>query len=174
MRWFVGSFVKAVLFVCTLSLSFAGSVNAFSAADDDKPKTKSASTAADAAKNVKSSDLSSGLTERERMLLDRVEQLEKRVAELESQRHPSGQSVAAATAAPSPNSLAVTNGALATAAPASALPAASASAPAPTEAASDVQPTPSAATRQTEKGNAAKKASASEPFAFADFTWLNG
>src|SRR5579863_10169219 len=57
-----------------------------------------------------------GLTERERMLLDRVEQLEKRVAELEAKKTEgassaaslgTGESTSAATAAPATNSTVV-------------------------------------------------------------------
>jgi hypothetical protein len=43
-----------------------------------------------------------GLTERERWLLDRVEQLEKRVAELETKSQPAGAPAAEAAASPAP------------------------------------------------------------------------
>jgi hypothetical protein len=59
--------------------------------NDSKPPAKPAAAAADS---------SPGLTERERMLLDRVEQLEKRVAELESVRGASGSLSTAGTNAP--------------------------------------------------------------------------
>jgi len=105
-----------------------------------------------------------GLTERERWLLDRVEQLEKRVEELESKSQPAGPSTPNAVlpaTSPSPEGAVVA----ATAAGSNAL--------APT-----VSPTtlPLAGVKQssekaTSRSSAPKKA---EPFAFADFTWLNG
>jgi hypothetical protein len=110
-----------------------------------------------------------GLTERERWLLDRVEQLEKRVAELESKSQP----VAPATAsAPSPNT---------------APPAATETAPVAVGTAGIASPTAAAtvAPAVTSPSSAAKensettttadsKPKKAEPFSFADFTWMNG
>jgi len=111
----------------------------------------------------------SGLTEREQMLLQRVEQLEKRVAELEGKRQanpgqpaggtgaaPSdpglrGSSFSASNASPSPNMAGDSNAIWVEKALASVL------------------------TQATEKGKSGStKTPAAEPFAFADFTWLNG
>jgi hypothetical protein len=112
-----------------------------------------------------------GLTERERWLLDRVEQLEKRVAELETK---TSSPAAPATAASSrPGSLNPT---------ASTLVAVAVSAsPTPTAAGANTNVIPaekvlaSVNPQATEKGKSgATKTPATEPFAFADFTWLNG
>src|ERR1700719_4714836 len=109
------------------------------------------------------------LTERERWMLDRMEQLEKRVAELEAKGNattlPAGD---ASAAQPAPAN-----------APASAVGAASPSL------VSGVTPARSNSLsndrvavlgpQATEKGKSgAVKTPATEPFAFADFTWLNG
>jgi len=123
---------------------------------DDSPKSDSASNTASRSKP----SAPSGLTERELWLLDRVEQLEKRVKELEGKRNI--ESASALETAPSPASVApvsiaqpVTTPALVTnvAKPAIGNVAASSPATAPSSA-----HTPAKA----------------EPFAFADFTWLNG
>ncbi len=137
------------------ALAFAG--------DDDKekPPTKPAATKIEAP---------APLTERERLLLDRVEQLEKRVADLEGKGNPSAASGADAAAVQ----------------PAATTPVASTAgvaAPGITSAAKATSPdllskdTPLAAVQPqaTDKGKlATSKAPASAPFAFADFTWLNG
>ena len=121
-----------------------------------------------------------GLTERERMLLDRVEQLEKRVAELEAKSAgPETTAVDAATA--QPNSASVTlpdreteSGSVAasTAVPAATAPSSLGS---NAIAAEKIVGSLSSAGQVSEGGKiATAKAPASEPFAFADFTWLNG
>ena len=91
------------------------------------------------------------LTERERLLLDRVEELEKRVEELESKGHPPAPTNPATPAAASSIALAPAVVATAAPAPASAQPHADSAAPSKTE-----------------------KQKPSEPFAWADWTWLNG
>ena len=132
------------------------------------------------------------LTARERLLLDRVEQLEKRVADLESKGTKNEVPAAAADALP--------------AQPASANPTASAAAPVSTAGmtSGSTSATASAATSSTNSGTtsgvgptspdllakgisatvqpqgidkgklATTQVPAREPFAFADFTWLNG
>jgi hypothetical protein len=101
------------------------------------------------------------LTERERWMLDRMEQLEKRVAELEARSKPASNDTRTAreietiTAQPART-------AVASAAPS----AGSVVTPSATVAAMKSQEQPSAAS-----GAKPEKA---EPFAFADFTWLNG
>jgi putative OmpL-like beta-barrel porin-2 len=109
------------------------------------------------------------LTERERWLLDRVEQLEKRVADLEFKGNPTATPTADASAVEP----ALTNAAT----------------PSVAEAASNISPGTMPArlsslsndrvvavgSQATEKGKSgAAKPPAAEPFAFADFTWLNG
>ena len=109
------------------------------------------------------------LTERERQLLDRVEQLEKRMAELEGKAQP--------TAAPAPassDSSAVSTGsAVAGSAPAAA-PSTVSAEPASsrvTNVATAVRVQPQAM-EKTATGTV--KPEKAQPFAFADFTWLNG
>ena len=117
-----------------------------------------------------------GLTERERMLLDRVEQLEKRVAELEAKGPLAapGASRAEEVASTQPSPAGNANTAsVATVGPPGT------SATITPSASTDVIPTDKAvgslSSQTTEKGKSgAAKVSASEPFAFADFTWLNG
>src|SRR5579864_2114378 len=95
-------------FASILALSFAlaaafgvSPTNARSLDDDSKPPAKPA--ASDDSKKDKYS--SAGLTERERLLLDRVEQLEKRVAELESARSSASDPSAVAPNAPAANAM---------------------------------------------------------------------
>jgi hypothetical protein len=109
------------------------------------------------------------LSERERMLLDRLEELEKRVADLESKGNPTTSPVADASAAQPPSANADTSVVRA------ATPGVSAGA---TSANSDSLANDRAAAvgpQATEKGKSgAAKPGKAEPFAFADFTWLNG
>jgi hypothetical protein len=97
------------------------------------------------------------ISARERMLLDRLEELEKRVAELEAKAPP----VAAAPAAVPATEISP----LETVSPPEALSATSAGVP--------VAPANSIGPQATEKGKAGQQ-NPSEPFGFADFTWLNG
>jgi hypothetical protein len=119
------------------------------------------------------------LTERERLLLDRVEQLEKRVEELESKAQPSSPAAPSATSAPAagPETTAATvatpsmrpsatsGGISATAATT-----ASATGANPTDMGATAAVSQPAAINQTADNTKTK----AEPFAFADFTWLNG
>jgi Putative beta-barrel porin-2, OmpL-like. bbp2 len=109
------------------------------------------------------------LSERERMLLDRLEELEKRVADLESKGNPTTSPVADASAAQPPSANPDTSVVRA------ATPGVSAGA---TSANSDSLANDRAAAvgpQATEKGKSgAAKPGKAEPFAFADFTWLNG
>ena len=114
-------------------------------------------------------DAPAPLTERERWLLDRVEQLEKRVAELESK---SNTPVASATEV-SPLQPASSNLSM------SSLPSGATSAAPAAVAITNVVPAEKivvfGTAQATEEGKSgAAKRAASEPFAFADFTWLNG
>jgi hypothetical protein len=109
------------------------------------------------------------LTARERWLLDRVEQLEKRVADLETKGDPNAISGADASAAQ----------------PVAANPGTSAVSPATPRMPPGAKPPNSESLsnnsavavgpQATEKGKSgAAKPGKAEPFAFADFTWLNG
>jgi hypothetical protein len=120
-------------------------------------------------------DAPAPLTERERYLLDRVELLEKRVAELETNSNKSAASKAEAGASQpvTPGAVvipgAANNGsAAATAAPGEAA-APALGAIAKNSGDSTMGP------QATEKGKSgAAKPQKAEPFSFADFTWLNG
>lgn len=104
------------------------------------------------------------LTERERWLLERVEQLEKRVADLESK---SG--AAQPSAAESLKSTETTSASSSTPVAETATPSATSAGIAPNSA------LPAVTGQATEKGKpGAAKVPPAEPFAFADFTWLNG
>jgi hypothetical protein len=178
MRTFARLYVSPVLVLCLIAFSSGGLTRAHSRPSDDDGATKPATTSTDSAKDAKpatpAENAATGLTERERMLLDRVEQLERRVAELEMMHQP------AVAAAPS----ATTN----SASPAPVMTVANAAeslstTPAPTNNTNASSYAPAVATNAaltpatnvaTQAADKAKKAPASDPFAFADFTWLNG
>src|ERR1700739_368275 len=153
-------FKKAVC-LTLLGLCSVGSVRALAGDDGkDNPPAKPVTT------NI---EAPAPLTARERMLLDRVELLKKRVADLkEKTTAPPGTSGADAPANQ----------------PASTTPVASTTgvaAPVATSGTTSANPDlvskggTAAVEPQTDKSQlAAAKAPASEPFAFADFTWLNG
>jgi hypothetical protein len=103
-------------------------------------------------------------TETERLLLDRIEKLEKRLADMESARGSSTAPAASTLSAP----MAVSAPRVASSAPASAA-AFAGSLPSPLQAA---PPTTQQATVSNEQPPAPP--AEPEPFGFADFTWLNG
>ena len=113
-------------------------------------------------------DAPAPLTERERWLLDRVEELEKRVADLESKGNTTAPSGADASAAQPASLNAATSSIAATpSVTAGTTPANSDSLS--NESAKAIGP------QATEKGKSgAAKPAKADPFAFADFTWLNG
>jgi hypothetical protein len=180
MRTFARLYVSPILGLCLAVLSSGWLIPAQARSLDDDAAAKPATSSADSSKDSKAapnSAATSGLTERERMLLDRVEQLEKRVAELESAHQP-----AAAAESPTSNS---GSPASATVAPTSAssegsaTPATSVTANSSggrgsvpgVSATAALAPATAVGTQAADKS---KKAPASDPFAFADFTWLNG
>jgi hypothetical protein len=112
-----------------------------------------------------------GLTEGEVWLLDRVEQLEKRVAELEAKTNPPALTAVSAPV-PQPATENAVNAPAASGTPGG-VPAPAA--PASTNAIATSTVAASLGTQATEKGKSGTaKPAAAEPFAFADFTWLNG
>jgi hypothetical protein len=114
-------------------------------------------------------DAPAPLTERERWLLDRVEQLEKRVADLESKTSNTASSARDGSAA-APASLNAATSAIAAAAPYIA----PRVAPANSDSASN-EDAAGVGPQATEKGKSgAAKPGKTDPFSFADFTWLNG
>ena len=117
-----------------------------------------------------------GLTEREQYLLDRVEQLERRVEELESK---SGQPATPAATVSQPGTK---DAAISVATPGGAT-AATAATVTPTNTISSsnsslsnlvIGPQGQATEKGKSGGTATGKAAKAEPFAFGDFTWLTG
>ncbi|HKN74946.1 MAG TPA: outer membrane beta-barrel protein [Candidatus Acidoferrum sp.] len=172
MRAFVQK--KMPIFAIFSALLCASTAPGLLLADDEKDKNAPPAKAAAAKPDAPAS----GLTERERMLLDRVEQLEKRVAELEA-KEPAG-------AAPSAPVRAAATDAVPAGAPAASTAAVNAAAP---PSASGVKsagtidpgtvPTVAPNQEQTPPTNVAAVATTGkpgyiEPFSDADWTWLNG
>jgi hypothetical protein len=135
---------------------------------DDKDSKNSAAKAAPA-----KPDSPVPLSERERWMLDRMEQLEKRVAELEAKSNPPALT---ATPAAAPVAQPATESAVnALAAPGASGVVPASTAPANTNAIPTSSVVASLGTKAAEKGKSgAEKPPVAEPFAFADFTWLNG
>ncbi len=136
---------------------------------DDKETTNPPAKTAPAKSDAPKMEAPAPLTERERWMLDRMEQLEKRVAELESKNN---SPVTAATEV-SPSHPTSPN------APMSSLPAgaelAAPAAVASTNVISTDKTVALGTAQATEKGKSgAAKGAKAEPFAFADFTWLTG
>ena len=145
---------------------------------DDKSDGKNSGDAAAKPAAVKIDAPALGLTERERWLLDRVEQLEKRVAELETKSQLAvGPTTEAAT--PTAEATAADPAPVAASSPSAASAVAPAAAPsAGANAISNdrvVAAIAGVGPQATEKGKSgAAKPQKAEPFTFADFTWLNG
>src|SRR5712671_3131196 len=139
---------KKVVSLVLLTLSCGTTIPVFAATDENGKTEPLAKTA------TAKTDAPAPLTERERWLLDRVELLEKRVADLESKGESAAASAADVSAAlpPSANSATSAN---------------------PKSPSSDR--VRAIAPQVTEKGKSgAAKPGKADPFAFADFTWLNG
>ena len=148
--------LKRLVWLMLVAVSCGSAVPVVVFADDDgkgEPPAKPAATA-----KIEAPAL---LTERERWMLDRMEQLEKRVAELEAKGQPavpsSGEPAASHPSVVVPTTAQpgiggnVGSGEVASVVPSAAL----------------------SATPRTEEKVSTKPAKA-EPFAFADFTWLTG
>lgn len=152
--------LTALSLVTTLLWASVFSTRVF--ADDGAPSGTASSVKLDAPKP--------GLTEREQYLLDRVEQLERRVEELESKSAPPAAEPVASQ--PATNGVANSNATpgVTVATPATVVPSNAIS--------NSSNPMIASQGQATEKGKsggtATSKAAKTEPFAFADFTWLNG
>jgi hypothetical protein len=150
---------KRVVSLVLVTVLCGSTIPVFASTDDD---AKSEPPAKRVAAKV---DAPAPLTERELWLLDRVEQLEKRVADLESKGSPGADASAAQPASANAATSVV---------PATAPSIAPGAAPANSDSlfndrAAAVGP------QATEKGKSgAAKPEKADPFAFADFTWLNG
>ncbi len=160
--------MKRVGSLVLVTVLCVGTIPAFASADDNDKSERPGKPA------VAKVDAPAPLTERERWLLDRVEELEKRVADLESKGKPS-ESPAADPSAAQPGAVNAPTSVAAAATPSGALE--------PTPANSDALSNNRAAAvgpQATEKGKSGAarpgpaKPGKAEPFAFADFTWLNG
>jgi hypothetical protein len=151
--------------VILVGLCCASALRALASAGDDdkeKPPTKPAATKIEAP---------APLTERERLLLDRVEQLEKRVADLEGKGTTPGAASGAEAAAVQPAATTPVASTAGVAAPGTT----SGANPTSPDLLSKDSTTAVVQPQATDKGKlGTSKAPASEPFAFADFTWLNG
>jgi hypothetical protein len=160
-KWFIAT-------VLVTLLGF-GSTECLRADDRDDKNDKPITTPVP--KKAGGAKVEPGLTERERMLLDRVEQLEKRVAELET-KGPKPESTP-------PSEMSATKDSAASVANAPAATEAIAPSSAPSAAAPNVSPAavPGIGPKQDQPATnvaAAAKPQKTEPFSFADFTWLNG
>ena len=149
---------KRVVSAALVTVFYGSTISGFASTDDDgksEPPVKSA--------GMRKVEAPAPLTERERWLLDRVEQLEKRVADLESKGNPSPPPAADASAIEATPVVAA---------------AASSVAPGATPTSSGSLSNDLAAAvgpRANEKGKSgAANPEKAPPFAFADFTWLNG
>jgi hypothetical protein len=193
MRTFARLYVLPTLVLCLAIIFISGTIPADAHPLDDDATAKSAASSANIAKDAKpiapaaNAAATTGLTERERMLRDRVEQLERRVAELEAAHQPaSGIAAAPVANSGSPGPAAIASGAPSTISTPIAAPGESSATfgkPSTANSASANSPTPAVATSAalalatnvaTQLPEKSKKAPASDPFAFADFTWLNG
>jgi len=146
---------------------------------DDKAASDSATNTEKKEKPMTNkADAPAPLTERERWLLDRVEQLEKRVTELESKSNAKapasvdGSPAQAVAARPAATAEVAVGPAPAGATSNSAPPAASATTTG--SAVSIAAANSPAAVSTKQEQTASSKPAKAEPFAFADFTWLNG
>jgi hypothetical protein len=168
MRFLARLVALLILSIAFVAVSFAHAADG--AKDGTKEDDKGSDTSTkSAAKPQPPAKTASGMTEREQWMLERIEQLEKRVAELETKE--SGSATVAATkpaaAAPNPSSTS------------SPEPGAS-SAAAPSVSPANIDPgissgnttkqDPTSANALSTNGKPPKE----EPFSDADWTWLNG
>jgi len=155
--------------LCLVMILCVTIVPSYVFADDGTPSATSSPVKLDSPKP--------GLTEREQFLLDRVERLERRVEELESK---AGQPAAPAASVAQPSTPGTTDVANSAATPGAAPATPSTAATANTISSSNSRFSHPAIGPQggqaTEKGKPGgiNTSSPEEPFAFADFTWLNG
>jgi hypothetical protein len=157
--------MKILVSLVLLTLFCGSSIPIFASTDDN---SKSEPPAKRVAAKV---DAPAPLTERERWLLDRVEELEKRVADLESKGNPTSSPAPGADASAVQPSLA---SATPPTVPAAAPSVTAGGPPANSDSLSNGR-VAAVGTQATEKGKSgAAQPGKAEPFSFADFTWLNG
>src|SRR6267378_3151234 len=136
-----------------------GSAVPIVAFDDDDGKGKGEPPAKPAA--AAKIEAPAPLTERERWLLDRVEQLEKRVAELEVKGNLPAVPAALASATQTPSAAAID-------------PSSGATVAAAAPGTNVISAEKAGATARVQGKTPTVKPQKAEPFAFADFTWLTG
>src|SRR6202030_3660209 len=153
--------LKIVVALALVTVFYGSTIPVFASTDDNG---KSEPPAKRVAAKV---DAPAPLTERERWLLDRVEELEKRVADLESKGNPTSSPAAAADAsAAQPSSASATPPTVPAVAPS--IP--SGASPANSDSLSNDR-VAAVGPQATEKGKSgAPKPGKADPFAFADFT----
>src|SRR5467141_4203549 len=148
--------LKRLVPLMLVAVFCGGAVPVVAFADDDgkgEPPAKPAATA--------KIETPAPLTERERWLLDRVEQLEKRVAELEAKGSLPAVPAALASATQPASSTAID-------------PSSSATVTAAAPGTNVIPAEKAVATAGVQEKTAIAKPQKAEPFAFADFTWLTG
>src|SRR5260370_17200596 len=154
---------KRVVSLVLVTVFYGSTIPVFASADENGKSEPPAK------RVVAKVDAPAPLTERERWLLDRVEELEKRVADLESKGNPTTSPAADASAA-QPASMNA-----ATSAFAAATPSVSAGAMSANSDSLSNDRVAAVGPQATEKGKSgAATPGKAEPFGFADFTWLNG
>ncbi len=155
--------MKRVVSLVLVTVLCGGTIPVFASTDDnDKSERLSKPAAA-------KMEAPAPLTERERWLLDRMEELEKRVADLESKGKAS-ESPAIDASAARPGAINALTSVAAAATPSIAPGATSANPESPSN-----DRVAAVGSQATEKGKSgAAKPGKGDPFAFADFTWLNG
>ena len=185
--------------LCMVLLWMGISPKALPASDDSAGAEKKAATASSESSKPTAAKIEAPvpLTERERWLLDRIEQLEKRVAELETKgvssapipgevssvqviaAPPAAVQAVAGRASSGTNGTSAAKPAAASASVSSMAATAASASPGSAAAGAGTNVIPkdlaiaSVVGQATEKSGSAKP-QATEPFAFADFTWLNG
>jgi hypothetical protein len=167
--WFLFlTLMVAILFPCRLL-----------ADDNNNPDTKPDKNASEpAAKPAAKLETPAPLTERERYLLDQLEELKKRVAELEAK---AAKSNAVSAAEPSTTPSADMSAAPSSTPNTAAAPTAAVSTPSAAPAATPINPESSSHNVMTPvgpqtagAGNPGATTAPTQPFAYADWTWLNG
>jgi hypothetical protein len=159
------SYTRACALFIVLAVNFAAAVSSHA---DDSKKSDNPSSADDSTPKK----AEAALTERERILLDRVELLERRVAELESKKaQPEKGSPAMANT--SGNSSQPAKG-VSKSSPAIGMSSSNASFSNPSIANVEPVNSSSAAAHTQDAAVSTEKPKKEEPFAFADWTWLNG
>jgi hypothetical protein len=169
---------KSAALAVAIGMFCGGAAPGIVLADDDKDKNNPPAKAVAA----KPDAAPAGLTEREKMLLDRVEQLEKRVAELEAKGTAAATAPVGETAVSQPNPANAGKAAGVASTNTAAVSPASPSSTSVAASTGTVQPNAASAAPNQDQTTPPNTATVSttgkpgyvEPFSDADWTWLNG